>query len=407
MEEVLIECSPGVSGDMLMGAFYDLGVPQTVIEKPLHDLGLENLYNLKFKESKSSTIRGINVEVEKFDQVKKRNWQSIKNLISSANLEKRLQKIIYKVFESLAIAEGRVHGINPEDVHFHEIGAIDSLVDIIGVCAAINYLNPKRIYCNEPTLGNGFVQTEHGKLSIPSPAVIELLSKKKIGIKSMFDSTEGELSTPTGIALITNLVDSFNYPYKYSIQSYGVGIGNLQFPFPNLVRVLKINSYDLNFANEQVNPRCEEIAVQEAWIDDQTPEDISNFLQKLRSEGAYDVSYQTINMKKDRVGYSIQVILPLDKREFYRGLWFNYSNSIGVRERIQSRWVLLRRNGECLTTFGKIKVKQTLKPDGSISLKPENDEILRLTLEQNKTMEEIRNIVKESSINFKPLENWQ
>ena len=143
MEEVLIECSPGISGDMLLGAFFDLGVPKNVIEKPLIDLGLEKLYNLKFKESKSCSIRGISVDVKKINQTTKRNWQSIKKILTNSKLEQKLQNLIYKVFESLAIAEGKVHGINPEDVHFHEIGAIDSLVDIIGVCASINFLKPR------------------------------------------------------------------------------------------------------------------------------------------------------------------------------------------------------------------------------------------------------------------------
>ncbi len=407
MEEILIECSPGVSGDMLLGAFFDLGVPQTVIEKPLVDLGLGDLYYLEFQESKSSSIRGVKVKVEKIDKATKRNWQSIKKLILEGNLDKKLQKIIYDVFESLAIAEGKVHGINPKDVHFHEVGAIDSLVDVMGVCAALNYLNPRRVYCNEPNLGKGFVQTEHGKLSIPSPAVIELLSKTNIKIASNFDSIDGELSTPTGIALISNLVDDYQYPPQYTIKSYGVGIGNLQFPFPNLVRVLRIDSYLTDFADQKINPRCEQISIQEAWIDDQTPEDIANFVQKFRDEGAYDVSYQAINMKKDRIGYCIQVILPLEKKKYFRDLWFFYSNTIGVRERIQSRWILLRRNGECLTKFGKIKVKQTLNPDGSISSKPENSEILRLSLEQKISNKEIRKIVNESIQKFKPFENWK
>ena len=129
----------------------------------------------------------------------------------------------------------------------------------------------------------------------------------------------------------------------------------------------------------------EKIAVQEAWIDDQTPEDIANFIHKLRHEGAYDVSAHVINMKKNRIGYSVEAIVPLDKKEYFRELWLNYSNTIGIRERIQSRWVLLRRRGECLTSFGKVKVKQKLKPNGSISMKPENDEILRLMFENNKT----------------------
>ena len=408
MEDVLIECSPGISGDMLLGAFYDLGVPKQVIEKPLIDLGLKDLYNLKFKESKSSSIRGISVNVENIEHSpSKRTWRSIKELISNGHLEDKLKQKIYEVFESLANAEGKVHGIKSEDVHFHEIGAIDSLVDIIGVCAAFNYLNPKKIYCNEPMLGRGFVQTEHGKLSVPPPAVIELIKQKKIKVLSSFDSAEGELSTPTGIALLSNLVGNFQPPSKYAINSYGVGIGKLKFSFPNLVRVCKITSFQDSSFNQQINPKCEEISVQEAWIDDQTPEDICNFVEKLRIEGAYDVSYQAINMKKNRIGFSIQVILPIEKKEFFRGLWFNYSNTIGVRERTQSRWVLLRRRGECSTTFGNIKVKQTMKPDGSIIMKPENDEVLRLKLEHKISTEEIRKIIKDSSKKFKAYENWK
>ncbi len=408
MEDVFIECSPGISGDMLLAAFYDLGVPKKVIEQPLFDLGLTDQFTLEFKESKSCSIRGIKANVENIDcGLTQRNWSSIKQLILNGNLDKKLKQKIYEVFECLAIAEGKVHGIDPEEVHFHEVGAIDSLVDIIGVCAALNYLNPKKVYCNEPMLGGGFVQTEHGKLSVPPPAVIELIRQKNIKVISSRDLIEGELSTPTGIALLANLVDYLETPLKYSIKSYGVGIGNLKFPFPNLVRVYKITSFDNSSINEQINPKCEEIIVQEAWIDDQTPEDISNFVEKLRIEGAYDVSYQAINMKKNRIGFSIQVILPIEKKELFRRLWFDYSNTIGVRERTQSRWILLRRRGECSTSFGNIKVKQTLKPDGSINMKPENDEVLKLKLKHKISTYEIRKIINESSINFKAFENWK
>ena len=408
MEDLLIECSPGISGDMLLGAFYDLGVPKKVIEQPLIDLGLKDFYHLEFKESKSCSIRGIKTKVDNTERSPiKRTWRSIKELITNGKLEDKLKKLIYEVFESLANAEGKVHGIRSEDVHFHEIGAIDSLVDIIGACAALNYLNPKKVFCNEPMLGKGFVQTEHGKLSVPPPAVIELIRKKNIKVLKTFDSIEGEISTPTGIALISNLVDYLQPPSKYSINSYGVGIGNLEFPFPNLVRVYKITSFEDSSTKKQINPKCEEVSVQEAWIDDQTPEDIANFVEKLRIEGAYDVSYQAINMKKNRIGFSIQVILPTDKKEYFRRLWFDYSNTIGVREKTQSRWVLLRRSGECSTTFGNIKVKQTMRPDGSITTKPENDEVLRLKLNHKKSTDEIRKIIKDSSKKFKAFENWK
>jgi len=258
-------------------------------------------------------------------------------------------------------------------------------------------------------LGKGFVHTEHGKLSVPPPAVIELIRQKSIKVLSSRGSIEGELSTPTGIALLVNLVDYLEPPLKFSINSYGVGIGSLKFPFPNLVRVYKISSFENSSFNDSVHisPKCEEISIQEAWIDDQTPEDISNFVEKLRIEGAYDVSYQAISMKKNRIGFSIQAILPIEKKEFFRRLWFDYSNTIGVRERTQSRWILLRRRGECSTIFGNIKVKQTLKPDGSIIMKPENDEVLRLNLKHKKSTYEIRKIIKESSKKFRAFENWK
>jgi len=130
-------------------------------------------------------------------------------------------------------------------------------------------------------------------------------------------------------------------------------------------------------------------------------------VEKLRIEGAYDVSYRAIYMKKNRIGFSIQAILPIEKKEYFRRLWFDYSNTIGVRERIQSRWTLLRRRGECSTAFGNINVKQTLKPDGSITTKPENDEVMRLTLEQKKSTQEIRKIIEKSSKKFKAFEDWQ
>ena len=176
-----------------------------------------------------------------------------------------------------------------------------------------------------------------------------------------------------------------------------------------MVRVYKITSFEdpVIDDNAQISPKCEEISIQEAWIDDQTPEDISNFVEKMRIEGAYDVSYQAINMKKNRIGFSIQAILPIEKKEIFRRLWFDYSNTIGVRERTQSRWTLLRRRGECITNFGKIKVKQILKPDGSITMKPENDEVLRLKLEHKKSTDEIRKLIKESSKEFKAFENWK
>ena len=407
MEEFIINCSPGVSGDMLLGALFDLGVPQNVIEKPFSDLGLRELYSLSFIEKKSKSIRGIKAQINVKDNPLRRDWRSIKELISKGNFTIELEKKIIEVFQILAEAEGKVHGIDPEDVHFHEIGSIDSLIDIIGVCTAFHFLKPKRIYSNLPTLGNGFAQTEHGKITIPSPAVIELVTKNNIKICQKFDSEEGELSTPTGVALLICLVDSFEIPYTYSINSYGVGIGDRKISCPNLTRVLNINSFYKNSFTGKISPQYEEICIQEAWIDDQSPEDIASFVKILRDEGAYDVSYKSINMKKGRIGYSLTAILPIDKEEYFRDLWFNQSNTIGLRERRQGRWTLLRRKGKCMTDYGQLNFKQIINSNGEYQLKPESDEIISLQKEHKKSAEEIRKIINKSIQEFLPIENWE
>ena len=405
MDEILIECSPGISGDMLLAAFYDLGVPQTVFEKPLIKLGLKKSFTLSFNESKSHTFRGVKAEVNVLINNKKKKWKDIKDLILSGLLDKDLELMIIKVFELLAIAEGKVHGVHPDEVHFHEIGSIDSLVDVIGVCAAINYLKPKNIFCNSPNLGKGFIHSEHGKIPIPSPVVLELISGGNINICSEY-SIEEELSTPTGISLLLTLVNFFELPSEYSINSYGIGIGHKTLPLPNLLRVLKINLPEYKKNHFKNSPVFEEISIQEAWIDDHSSEEIASFIDFMRQEGVLDISYKAINMKKNRIGFSLIAIVPIEREAYFRQLWFQYTNTIGLRERRQGRWILPRREGECVTSIGKVKCKEIIKPNGERIIKPENDEVMNLQKEYQKTAQEVRNIISNTMKDFKPFKNF-
>ena len=407
VDEIFIECSPGISGDMLLAAFYDLGVPKSVIEKPLTILGLEEYFELSFINSKSCSFRGIKTQLKIFENSIKRDWKYLKKFITESKLEINLRKNIIDVFELLAVSEGSVHGIKSDDVHFHEIGSIDSIIDIVGVCAAIEYLNPKKIYGNPPTLGKGSILTEHGNIPIPSPAVVDLISRKNIVVSSISDSIDGELSTPTGIALILHFVDSFELPSKYSINSYGVGIGCKNFNFPNLLRVLKINTHNFHNSINRGIPRYEEISVQEALIDDQSSEEVATFVGMLRDSGAYDVSYHAVNMKKNRLGFYITAILSVEKEKFFRDLWFKYSNTIGLRERRQGRWVLPRRRGRCNTPLGEINCKETMKLNGEKYIKAENDEIAKLQNQYKKSANEIKKLINESIGDFYPYEDWQ
>ena len=404
MDEILIECSPGISGDMLLAAFYDLGVPQTVFEKPLIKLGLKKFFSLSFNESKSHRLRGVKAEVEVFINNKKKKWKDIKKFILSGLLDKDLETMIIKVFQSLAIAEGKVHGVHPDEVHFHEIGSTDSLVDVIGVCAAIQYLKPNNIFCNAPNLGKGFIDSEHGKIPIPSPVVLELISNSKLNICSDY-SIDEELSTPTGISLLLTIVNFFKYPSEYSINSYGIGIGHKTLPSPNLLRVLEINLSDSKKIYYQNSPVFEEISIQEAWIDDHSSEEIASFIELMREEGVLDISYKAINMKKNRIGFSLMAIVPIEREAYFRHLWFQYTNTIGLRERRQGRWTLPRQEGECITSIGKVKCKEITKPNGEKFIKPENDEVMNLQKKYSKTAPEVRNIISNTMKDFKPFKN--
>jgi len=404
MDGILIECSPGISGDMLLASFYDLGVPQAVIEKPFIKLGLQNSFSLFFNESKSYSLRGVKAEVKVLLNNKQKEWKDIKKFILSGSLDKDLESMILKIFELLAIAEGKVHGINPDEVHFHEIGSTDSLVDIIGVCAAIHYLKPKNIYCNAPSIGKGFVNSDHGKIPIPSPVVLELISSNKLKISSDY-SIEEELSTPTGIALLLTFVNFFEFPSKYSIASYGIGIGHKNLPFPNLVRVLKINLPEFQKNYFKNIPVFEEISIQESWIDDHSSEEIAFFVELMRQEGVLDISCEAINMKKNRIGFSLTAIVPTEREAYFRQLWFKYTNTIGLRERRQGRWILPRREGECVTSIGKVKCKEIAKPNGEKFIKPENNEVIKLQKKYGKTAQEIRNIIFNTMKDFKPFKD--
>ena len=404
MDEILIECSPGISGDMLLAALYDLGVPQTVFEKPLIKLGLKNYFSLSFNESKSYNLRGIKTEVNVLINNKKRKWKDIKKLIIGGSLDKDLESTIINVFELLAIAEGKVHGVHTDEVHFHEIGSTDSLVDVIGVCAAIHYLKPKNIFCNAPNLGKGIMNSEHGKIPIPSPVVLELISRSKLNICSDYSINE-ELSTPTGISLILTLVNSFEFPSEYSINSYGIGIGHKTLPYPNLLRVLEINLPEDKKKYLKNSPVFEEISIQEAWIDDHSSEEIAFFIEFMRQEGVLDISYKAINMKKNRIGFSLIAIVPIEREAYFRQLWFQYTNTIGLRERRQGRWTLPRREGECVTSIGKVKCKEITKPNGEKIIKPEHDEVINLQKKYHKTALEVRNIINNTMKDFKPFKD--
>ncbi len=408
MSRLFIDCPTGLSGDMLLGACLDLSVPRKVIEEPLAAIGLESLYSLRVEEGRSFGLRGLKVSVDSLESdPPQRSWRDIQALILKANFKESLRKRVLQVFQSLADAEGCVHGLNVDEVHFHEIGAIDSLVDVVGVCACFEYLSPSAVFCTTPPAGEGNIQTSHGILPVPVPAVLELARKNRIILDSSNDFPAGELTTPTGLALIAILVNQFSRPNVLDIKRFGIGLGSRRLDRPNLLRLCEINDEDIKDLDPKVGLiNKQSLIVQEAWIDDSSPEDLAVLGDHLRLAGALDVVSEQLQMKKSRHGVCLRALVREENANQLRMVWFSKGTVLGLREYPVNRWSLPRRAGFYSTSFGKVRVKQARRPDGKISFKFENDDLLRISLEQGLSVDELRVQLRKSLKNFIPSGGW-
>ena len=406
MKSIFIDCSLGISGDMLASALFDLGVPRYVFLDNLINLKIEDNYKLEFVEGNSKGIKGIvciKQEIQ-FNELT-RSLKDIKNLLLDSSLNEDVKKNSIKVFEILAKSEAVVHGSEISDVHFHELGSIDSIIDVVNVCAAIDFLKPEKIYFSDPPAGKGVVSTAHGPLPVPVPTVLEIAKQNKIPLSVFEDEYIGEITTPTGIALIANFLDKGCQSGNMNIKKIGVGLGQKNIHRPNFIRVLVIDNNDKLIENNN-KPYYETIISQEAWIDDSTPEDIAILVERLRSAGAIDVVCHSVDMKKNRKGICIKVIVFPKDKNLLREVWFNYSTTIGFRENKINRWVLPRRIVKHQTKFGMINLKEVKRPNGKISVKIEHKDLAEISLRNGLTIEEIRNKISLELSDLYKLEDW-
>ena len=407
MKSIFIDCSLGISGDMLLAALFDLGIPNYVFLENLASLKFDKFYKLKFSQGDSEGIRGIVCEKNKSEYEElSRSFNDIKNLLLDSSLNDFVKKKSIRVFEILAEAEGIVHGNQISDVHFHEIGSIDSIIDIVNVCSAIDFLNVDNIYFSNPPAGKGTVSTSHGPLPVPVPTVLEIAKQYKIPLMMIEDKYLGEITTPTGIALIATFVDRFVQPDNMIIKKIGIGLGSKNIFRPNFLRVLLIDFSEDYKENNDNKPINETITSQEAWIDDSTPEDIAILIERLRSAGAIEVVCYSVDMKKNRKGICIKAMVKPKYQALLREVWFNYSTTLGIRENKISRWILPRRTVRHETKFGEVNVKQTKRPNGKISMKIEHKDLTQITLNTGIPIEEIRHKLFIELLEFYDLDDW-
>ena len=393
----LIDCPTGLAGNMVLAALLDLGLPQEVIDAPLAALGLAQAYRLVVDERKSAGLRGLHLEVELLEvSPPHRHWGDLRQQILAAPLDGALQAKVLEVFSLLAEAEAVVHGVTPEQVHFHEVGAVDALVDVVGVCAGLLHFGVSELICSPPPGGHGAVATAHGPLPLPAPAVLEIARQRGVELASAEGFPPAELTTPTGLALVACWADRFGVAPSHIPASIGIGLGSRQLDRANLLRLTLAAAPQQPFtqASEIQAPVSQEVLLeQQAQIDDATAEELAFLIQALREAGAKEVFSQPIAMKKGRTGQLLTVLVDPPAAAALRRVWWQHSSSLGVRESQQLRWVLPRRSLEITTPLGSVRLKQAQLPDGRWRSKPEHDDLIALATRHNLGLDQVRTIV--------------
>jgi len=374
MRILYFDCFSGVSGDMSLAALLDLGLPREKLSQELAKLGLGN-YSLEIFAGSRNGISALGLNVKAGAQEEHhRHFSDIRRMIEASTLEKSVKETSLGIFQRLAEAEAKVHGQRLEEVHFHEVGAVDSIVDIVGTAIGISHFAPERIFSSDLPMGRGFVECQHGRLPVPAPATLEIL--KGYPVKNV--DVEGELVTPTGAAIVAALSTAADCWRGMKIDRIGYGMGKKEFPDrPNLLRLILGQTAEAY--------RSDQVAVLEANIDDMNPQFYDFLMERLFEHGALDVSLSPLLMKKNRPGTLLRVIVEEKDADGLSGVILRESTTLGVRSYPVSRKKLDREIREVETKYGKVRVKVS----GELRFQPEYDDCKRIALEKGVPIQEV------------------
>jgi uncharacterized protein (TIGR00299 family) protein len=356
----------GISGDMFVGAMLDLGLSLNKLKSELKKIPTIR-YTLAVSKKTVHSIRGTRFQVVCPDKESARSWKQIRSLIDGSRLHPAVKETGLRIFSSLAEAEGKVHGIPPEKVHFHEIGATDSIVDIMAGAVGSYELGIDAFHFSPIPLGRGVTRALHGPLALPGPATLELL--KGLPVRGI--DLDSETVTPTGAAIVSTLGKSVGAQPSMTIEKIGYGVGQKDFPDrPNLFRLI--------IGTNIVPWRQEEMVVIETNIDDMNPEFYDYVFDRLLAAGARDVFLSPIQMKKNRPGTLLRVIAEPEDRDMLARTILTETSTIGIRYYPVSRVILKRKSEKLKTPYGTIRVKVVEEPNGTRRLAPEYDDLKRI-----------------------------
>jgi uncharacterized protein (TIGR00299 family) protein len=371
------DCFSGVSGDMFLGALLDAGLDLDHLLAELGKLDLKKCSIECFKE-KDQGISATRLQIESGKSETIRAWKDIRNLIEQSRLHDTIKEKSVRVFGCLAEAEAKIHECPVDEVHFHEVGGLDSIIDIIGSVIGLEFLGIERLVTSPLPMPRGWVRCDHGLLPLPPPAVCEIL--KNVPVYG--SNIDQELVTPTGAALVKSLSSDFgDFPAMRIMQiGYGAGSRKLSDKIPNLFRLV--------IGQEQNVKESQEVEVIETNLDDWSPESYPYLCEQLFSFGALDVSLTPIHMKKGRPGFLLQVITDPARSLAIKNCILIETTSIGLRFRREKRMTLPRITGTVKTTWGYVQVKRVETPAG-FTLYPEYEDCRRVAFENKVPLKDV------------------
>ncbi len=348
MKLAYFDCFAGVSGNMILGALIDAGVALSDLKTELARLKLDG-FDLTAKKVVKNGITGTHVEVNTEESHVHRHLKDIEEIIDQSDLAADLKDKSKRVFQTLAEAEAKVHNSSPDEIHFHEVGALDAIVDIVGSVIGLSLLGTDMVVTSPIHIGTGFVECQHGKIPVPAPATIEILK----GAPLFSTGIENELTTPTGAAILKTLAKGFGPMPAMTVDCTGYGAGSRDLEIPNLLRLVVGTAIDSVYLTDQV-------ILIETNIDDMNPEILGYVTERVMEQGALDVWLTPINMKKNRIGAKLSVLASAADADSLVDIVFAETTTLGVRMQRLERRKLVREVRIVHTRYGDIKTKVSL-----------------------------------------------
>ncbi len=372
-----LDCFSGISGDMILGALLDAGLSEERLRKTLSLIPLSG-WDLEISSARIKGLQVTRVQVSVTEEQPHRHWPDIRNLLHALPINPTIQEKAVTVFERLAQAEARVHGCTPEEIHFHEVGGVDAIVDVVGAVAGFHYLGLDSLVCSPLPMPRGWVRCEHGILPLPAPAVCELLKNVPVyGVE-----LNQELVTPTGAAIIRGMSCDFGPlpPMKIEAVGYGAGSRERNDGRPNLLRL--VTGISLDVAESQ------QVEVIETNLDDFNPEIWPHVCERIMAKGALDVNLVPCHMKKGRPGFLLNVIADPANSLAIRQTILRETSAIGLRYHHEQRMTLPRKIGTVQTRWGAVRVKILETPDGVVQT-PEYEDCRRIAEEEQVPIKDV------------------